>query len=69
MNIVNIELDITTPEGKRLLQEIEKHPKVAKVKHELPPELVGKKLYTLKECYESNMEILSANYGVDVRKL
>ncbi|NDP22548.1 MAG: hypothetical protein GZ091_15920 [Paludibacter sp.] len=69
MNTVNVQIDITTPTGRRLLREVEKHPKVAKIEHELPEAIAGQKTYSLDESYEKCCDILSANYGVDVRKL
>ncbi|MFM2291641.1 MAG: hypothetical protein RIS29_1454 [Bacteroidota bacterium] len=69
MNIVNVQIDIDTPTGRKLLREVQKHPKVAKIEQEIPEELAKQKLYTLDESFERCCDILSENYGVDVRKL
>ena len=69
MNTVNVQIDITSPTGRRLLREVEKHPKVAKIEYPLPEGTVGQKTYTLEESFNECCDILSKNYGVDVRKL
>jgi hypothetical protein len=69
MNIVNVQIDIDTPTGRKLLREVQKHPKVAKIEQELPEELAKQKLYTLDEVFDECYDILSDHYGTDVRKL
>ena len=69
MNIVNVQIDIDTPTGRKLLREVQKHPKVAKIEQEIPEELAKQKLYTLEEVFDECYDILSDHYGTDVRKL
>ena len=69
MNTVKVQIDISSPTGRRLLREVEKHPKVAKIEYPLPEGMAGEKTYTLEESFEECCDILSENYGVDVRKL
>ncbi len=69
MNTVNVQINISSPTGRRLLREVEKHPRVAKVEQQLPEAIAGQKMYTLEESYNECCDILSKNYGVDVRKL
>jgi hypothetical protein len=68
MNTINVQINIDSPTGRRLLREVEKHPKVAKVEQKLPEAITGK-TYTLDESFERCCDILTQNYGVDVRKL
>ncbi|MDD4968503.1 MAG: hypothetical protein PHT07_03645 [Paludibacter sp.] len=69
METINVQIDISTPTGKRLLREVEKHPRVAKIQYPLPKEIVGQKTYTLEESFEECCDILSEHYKCDVRKL
>ena len=69
METVNVQIDLTTPTGRRLLRELEKHPKVAKIEYPLPAEIAGQKTYTLEESFDECCDILSEHYKCDVRKL
>jgi len=69
METINVQIDISTPTGKRLLREVEKHPRVAKIEYPLPKELEGQRFYTLDEVFEECYDILSEHYKCDVRKL
>jgi len=69
MEIINVQIDITSPTGRRLLREVEKYPRVAKIEYPLPKELAGQKTYTLDEVFEECYDILSEHYKCDVRKL
>ena len=69
MQTINVQIDITSPTGRRLLREVEKHPKTAKVEYPLPEGIVGQQTFTLDEAFEKCYDILSENYGTDVRKL
>ena len=63
------QIDIARPTGRRLVRNLEMHPKVTKVDYPLPPEIAGKKWYTLEEVREKGYNKLSKHYGVDVRTL
>jgi hypothetical protein len=69
METINVQIDISTPTGRRLLREVEKHPRVAKIQYPLPKEIAGQKTYTLEESFEECCDILSEHYKCDVRKL
>lgn len=69
MNTIKVEIDISSPVGKRLLKEIEKHPGIVKVEKQLPDTLAGQKTYTVDEVFEECYDILSEHYKCDVRKL
>jgi hypothetical protein len=69
MKTVNVQIDIASATGLRLVREMEKHPKVAKVEYPLPEGLEGQKTYTLEDSYEECCQILNDHYKVDVHKL
>ncbi|MBA4408525.1 MAG: hypothetical protein Q8S54_00600 [Bacteroidota bacterium] len=69
METINVRININTPTGRRLLREMEKHPKTAIVEYPLPESKPGQKAYTIHESYEECCKILSDHYKVDVRKL
>ena len=69
METVNVRINITTPTGRRLLREVEKHPKTAIVEYPLPEGISEQKTYTIEESYEECCKILSNHYKVDVSKL
>ena len=68
MYTVTAEIDATRPTGRRLIRELEKHPKVAKVEYPLSEHISGKG-YSIEEIREMGYNKLSAHYGVDVRNL
>ena len=41
MQTINVQLDLSTPTGRRLLRQMEKHPKAAKVQYPLPEAING----------------------------
>jgi len=69
MQTVHVQIDIATPTGRRLLKEVERHPRVAKVEYPIPEEIAGEKTYTLEESFDECCDILSEYYKCDVRKL
>ncbi len=69
MQTVTVQINIDSPTGRRLLKEVERHPKVAKIEYPASEELSGIKTYTLDESFSECCEILSEQYNCDVRKL
>lgn len=69
MDTINVQINIATPTGRRLLKEVERHPRVAKIEYPLAEEIVGQKTYTLEESFDECCDILSKYYKCDVRKL
>ena len=67
MDMVKVHIDISTPTGRRLLREVAKHPKTAKIEYPLPTSIVGKKLYTVKEIFSEVEEDLNAHYGSNLK--
>ena len=63
MDKVKVQIDVSTPTGRRLLREVVKHPKTAKVEYPLPVSVSGKKLYTLKEIFTEVEKELNTHYG------
>ena len=70
METIQVRINISSPVGRRLLKEIEKHPDVVKIERQISESIADKKTYTLEESFNECCDILSKNYGVgDVRKL
>jgi hypothetical protein len=69
MQSVNVKIDISTPTGRRLIREVEKHPRIAKIEYLVPDEINGIKTYSAEEVFEECYDILSNHYKCDVRKL
>lgn len=67
MQTINVQIDIATPTGRRLLKEVEKHPRVAKVEYPLPEVIVGQKTHTLEEVFSSVEEKLNNHYGTNFK--
>ena len=63
MQTIHVEIDISTPTGRRLLKEVERHPKVAKVGYPLPEIIAEQKTYTIEEVFSSVEEKLNKHYG------
>lgn len=69
MNQVIAHIDISTPIGRKLVKELEKHKKAVRVEYPLPEAISGQRTYTLDESYNECCDILSKNYGVDIHNL
>lgn len=69
MQAINVQIDISTPTGRKLLNEIQKHPKVAKIQTEIPQSILEGKTYTVEESFDKCIDILSEHYNVDGRKI
>ena len=62
-------INVETPEGRKIVSELEKHSELVKIEYPQVDIPEGEKTYTVNEVFEECFEILSDNYGVDVRKL
>ena len=62
-------INIDSPTGRKLVQKIEKHKKVASIEYPLPEELQNCTALTHNEVWDKVWDKLSSHYGVDVRKL
>jgi len=67
METVKVHIDISTSTGRRLLREVAKHPKTAKIEYPLPPSVVGKKVYSTKKIFSEVEEELNALYGSNMK--
>ncbi|HEY5509357.1 MAG TPA: hypothetical protein VIK29_11835 [Paludibacter sp.] len=65
MQTVHVQIDITTPTGRRLLKEVERHPRVAKVEYPTPEEIAGEKTYTIEEVFSVVEEKMNNHYGTN----
>ncbi len=63
MDTVKVQIDISTPTGRRLLREVAKHPKTAKIEYPLPESIAGKRHFTVKEVFSEVEKELNAHYG------
>lgn len=60
---ITVKIDSSGPTGKRLLREIQKHPKVAKMEY---PELITEnKTYSMEEVFGKVEEKLNEHYGTN----
>ena len=64
MQTINVQIDIDTPTGRRLLKEVERHPKVAKVEYPVP-NIAGEKTYTIEEVFSKVEKKLNNHYGTN----
>ena len=62
------QINVARPTSRRLVHNLEMHPKVAKVDYPLPVTM-SRKGYTLEEVHEMCLDKLSKHYGVDFRTL
>jgi hypothetical protein len=69
MDTIKVEINISSPTGRRLLKEIEKYPEVVKVEYRLPDAVAEQKTYSMDEVFDECYDILSEHYQCDVKKL
>lgn len=65
MQTITVKINIDSPTGRRLLKEVEKHPKVAKVEYPEPETIAGEKTYTIEEVFSKVEEKLNNHYGTN----
>ena len=65
MQTINVQINIDSPTGRRLLKEVQRHPKVAKVEYPLSEALAGEKTYTIEEVFLKVEEKLNNHYGTN----
>jgi len=63
MQTINVKINIDSPTGRRLLKEVERHPKVAKIEYPVPDSIAGEKTYTIEEEFSKVEEKLNNHYG------
>ena len=69
MHAIHVQIDISTPTGRRLLKEVERHPRVAIVEYPLPENNEKQDGYTVDAVFDECIEILSKHYQTDCKKI
>ncbi|MFT3753709.1 MAG: hypothetical protein QM800_12825 [Paludibacter sp.] len=62
---VTAQINIDTPTGRKLLKELEKHPKTVKVEYPLPDAIAGQKLYSHEEVWSEIETKFNQHYGTN----
>jgi hypothetical protein len=68
---VTVHIDISTPEGRELVRDLEKHKSIITID---PPVLEGEEeilqnTYSVEETFDNLYDKLQEHYGVDLREL
>lgn len=63
METVTVQINISTPTGRRLLKEIERHPRVAKIEYPFVDASDDLKTYTLEEVFSVVEDKMNNHYG------
>jgi len=66
---VTARINIDSPTGRKLVREIEKHKRVAKIEYPLPEDLINGTALTHDEVWDKIIDKISNHYGVDIRKI
>jgi hypothetical protein len=64
--IITANVDVATPTGRRIIEELEQHKRPAKLNYPILDTTI-EKTYTVDEVYNECCDILSDYYGCDVR--
>jgi hypothetical protein len=67
MNQVIAHIDISTPIGRKLVKELEKHKKAVRVEYPLPEAISGQKFYTIAEVFSEVEKELNDYYGTNLK--
>ena len=67
MNQVIAHIDISTPIGRKLVKELEKHKKVVRVEYPLPETISGQNFYTIEEVFSEVEKELNDHYGTNLK--
>lgn len=67
MNEVIAHIDISTPTGRRIVRELEKHKKTVKIEYPIPPEIAGKQWHTEDEVWSMVEKKLNDHYGTNYK--
>ena len=59
-------IDVSRPAGRRIARELEGK-KAVKMEYPLPPEIAGKKWYTVEESFAKVEKILNDHYGTNYK--
>ena len=61
---VTAKIDISTPAGRKIVRELEKHKKLVKVTYPIPESIVENKTYTQQEFEDKVKDKFAETYGV-----
>ena len=67
MNEVIARINVTTPSGRRIVRDLEKHKKSVKMEYPMPESIVEKKTYSIDEIFEMGEKILNDHYGTNYK--
>jgi len=67
MNQVIAHIDISTPIGRKLVKELEKHKKAVRVEYPLPEAISGQNFYTIDEVFSEVEKELNDHYGTNLK--
>ena len=65
MHTINVQINIASPTGRRLLKEVQRHPKVAKIEYPQPQVETNEKTYSIEEVFSKVEEKLNNHYGTN----
>ena len=65
--LVTVTIDVSTPAGRRIIRDLDKHKEVVKIQSPLPEHLVGKKTYAVDEAFEMVEQKLNDYYGTNYK--
>ncbi len=66
-NEVTARIDISTPTGRKILRELEKHKRTVKIEYPLPPETTEQQWYTHEEVWREVEKKFNDHYGTDYK--
>jgi len=63
---VTAKIDISTPAGRKIVKELEKHKKLVKITYPIPDNFAENKTYTQQEFEDKIEDKFTEMYGVDL---
>jgi len=66
-NTVIAHIDISTPAGRNIVHELEKHKKTVRVEYPLPSKIVDKKFISEKDFWQGVEERFNTKYGTNYK--
>jgi len=67
MNEVIARIDVTTPSGRQIVRNLEKHKKAVKMEYPVPPEIARQKWYSDDEVWDMVEKKLNDHYGTNYK--
>lgn len=70
MNVI-ANINVSTPKGRKIVRELEKHKKIVEIDNPMPVDEDGLpiKTFSLEESFEKLWNKMEEHYGVDLRTL